>query len=57
MAEDLSPAEGGHQAEEDEMIEVVPWPLADLGSLIDRVRDAKSLIGLLRLERELRGGA
>jgi 8-oxo-dGTP pyrophosphatase MutT (NUDIX family) len=41
--------------DEDEMIEVVPWPLADLGRLIDEVRDAKSLIGLLRLERELRG--
>lgn len=54
MATDLSPADGRHQADEDEMIEVVAWPLADLGGLIDRVRDAKTLIGLLRLERELR---
>jgi ADP-ribose pyrophosphatase len=54
IATDLAPAEGEHEADEDEMIEVIPWPLADLGALIDRVHDAKSLIGLLRLERELR---
>ena len=41
-------------ADEDEAIEVVEWPLADLGSAIDQVRDAKTLIGLMRLERELR---
>jgi ADP-ribose pyrophosphatase len=40
-------------AGEDEQIEVVPWPLADLYGLIDQVRDAKSLIGLFRLAREL----
>ena len=56
MATDLTPAAGGHEADEDEMIEVIPWPLADLGRLIDQVRDAKTLVGLLRLERELRGG-
>lgn len=54
MAGDLTPARGDHHADEDEMIEVVRWPLAELGALIDRVHDAKSLIGLLRLERELR---
>lgn len=54
LATDLGPAEG-ESGDEDEMIEVVPWPLADLGALIDVTRDAKSLIGLLRLERELRG--
>jgi 8-oxo-dGTP pyrophosphatase MutT (NUDIX family) len=54
MATDLAPVDGV-SGDEDEMIEVVPWPLADLGALIDEVRDAKSLIGLLRLERELRG--
>jgi ADP-ribose pyrophosphatase len=43
-------------AGEDEQIEVVPWPLADLDGLIDRVRDAKSLIGLYRLARELAAG-
>jgi ADP-ribose pyrophosphatase len=56
LATGLAPAEGGHEADEDEMIEVIPWPLADLGALIDQVRDAKTLIGLLRLERELRSG-
>jgi hypothetical protein len=56
MASDLTPAGGEHEADEDEMIEVIPWPLADLGALIDQVRDAKTLIGLLRLERELRSG-
>ncbi len=55
IATDLTPAEGV-SADEDEMIEVVSWPLADLGALIDRVQDAKTLIGLLRLERELRAG-
>jgi ADP-ribose pyrophosphatase len=42
--------------DEDEAIEIIEWPLADLGSAIDEVRDAKTLIGLLRLERELRAG-
>ncbi|HET6691219.1 MAG TPA: NUDIX hydrolase [Miltoncostaeaceae bacterium] len=54
IATDLTPARGDHEADEDEMIEVIPWPLADLGRLIDDVHDAKTLIGLLRLERELR---
>lgn len=53
MGTDLTPVDGA-TADEDEMIEIVEWPLADLGALIDRVRDAKTLIGLLRLERELR---
>ena len=44
----------GAVADEDEAIEVVAWPLADLAAAIDEVRDAKTLIGLLRLERELR---
>lgn len=41
-----------HEPVEDEEIEVVPWPLADLDALIERVEDAKTLIGLLRLARE-----
>ena len=45
---------GRRAADEDEAIEVISWPLADLEALIDKVRDAKTLIGLLRLERELR---
>ncbi|WP_217912706.1 NUDIX hydrolase [Miltoncostaea marina] len=53
MASDLTPVEARAEGE-DEMIEVVRWPLGDLGRLIDEVRDAKTLIGLLRLEREMR---
>ena len=52
---ELAPAERPQRPAEDEQIEVVAWPLADLDALIDQVRDAKSLIGLLRLARELRG--
>jgi len=37
----------------DEEIEVEAWPLDELPALLARVRDAKSLIGLLRLAREL----
>ena len=55
MARDLTPVEV--EGPENEGIEVVEWPLADLGGLIERVHDAKSLIGLLRLERELRSGS
>lgn len=51
LATDLAPID--HPPIEEEEIEMVPWPLSDLGGLIDRIEDAKSLIGLLRLEREL----
>ena len=54
LATGLSPVEGAI-ADEDEDIEVVAWPLADLAALIGRIDDAKTLIGLMRLERELRG--
>jgi ADP-ribose pyrophosphatase len=53
IATGLTPAAGA-AADEDEAIEVVEWPLADLGRAIDEARDAKTLIGLMRLERELR---
>jgi ADP-ribose pyrophosphatase len=53
VATGLTPVSGA-SADEDELIEVVPWPLADLSGAIDAVHDAKTLIGLLRLERELR---
>jgi ADP-ribose pyrophosphatase len=39
------------RTEEDERIEVVTWPLAQLDALIDEVHDAKTLIGLLELRR------
>jgi ADP-ribose pyrophosphatase len=35
----------------DERIEVVAWPLSDLDGAIDATRDAKTLIGLMALER------
>lgn len=54
LAEDLAPTAAG-RPDEDEQIEVVAWPLADLDALIARVEDAKSLIGLMRL-RALRSG-
>ena len=51
LATDLEPSDVRPLDEEE--IEVVPWPLADLPALIERVRDAKTLIGLLRLAREI----
>ena len=50
LATDLSPV-ASPPAEEDEAIEVVRWPLVDLEVAIDKARDAKTLIGLMRLER------
>ena len=40
--------------DEDERIEVVRWPLADLDGAIDACVDAKTLIGLLLLRRRTR---
>ena len=37
------------ETDEDERIEVVRWPLADLDGAIDACVDAKTLIGLLLL--------
>lgn len=48
LARELT-AVGDAVGDPDEQIEVVPWPLADVDGLIDRVQDAKSLVGLLRL--------
>jgi ADP-ribose pyrophosphatase len=38
---------------ENERIEIVTWPLARLGAAIEDCRDAKTLIGLMWLERHL----
>lgn len=51
LATELVPASEPGEAEEDERIEVVPWPLERLDELIDGCRDAKSLVGLLWLRR------
>jgi 8-oxo-dGTP pyrophosphatase MutT (NUDIX family) len=39
------------ETEEDERIEIVRWPLADLDGLIDECVDGKTLVGLLELRR------
>jgi 8-oxo-dGTP pyrophosphatase MutT (NUDIX family) len=49
----LSDAPGGPEPEDDERIEIVPWPLADIAAAIDETSDGKTLIGLLWLSREL----
>jgi 8-oxo-dGTP pyrophosphatase MutT (NUDIX family) len=51
LATDLGDATA--EAEEEERIEVIAWPLAELDTAIDECRDSKSLIGML-LFRELR---
>jgi len=51
VAADLRASDVQPLAEEE--IEVVPVPLSQLPSLIDRVRDAKTLVGLLRVARAL----
>ena len=43
------------KAEEDERIEVVRWPLDDLGGALAATRDSKTLIGLMWLRERLRG--
>jgi 8-oxo-dGTP pyrophosphatase MutT (NUDIX family) len=47
-ATDLNDAHA--EAEHNERIEIVRWPLADLGGAIDATRDAKTLIALLWLK-------
>jgi 8-oxo-dGTP pyrophosphatase MutT (NUDIX family) len=44
-------SEAHAEAEHTERIEIVRWPLADLHGAIAATRDAKTLIGLLMLER------
>ncbi|MBA2513745.1 MAG: NUDIX hydrolase [Solirubrobacterales bacterium] len=41
------------ETEENERIEIVTHPLSDLDALIDGVRDAKTLVGLLELRRRM----
>jgi 8-oxo-dGTP pyrophosphatase MutT (NUDIX family) len=54
LAEGLSDVDEPAAADENERIELVPWPLARLREAIDACEDAKTLIGLLLLEDELR---
>jgi ADP-ribose pyrophosphatase len=55
LAEGLSDADGEHDSGEQERIEILQWPLARLGAAIEETKDAKTLIGLLLLERRRRG--
>jgi ADP-ribose pyrophosphatase len=57
LARDLSPVDGGAQPEDDERIEIVPWPLQRLADAIAACQDAKSLIALLWLVAERDRGA
>jgi len=52
LAEDLYDESG--ESEEEERIEVTSLPVADVESAIPRLRDAKTLIGLLWFEQYLR---
>lgn len=49
LATGLRDVDGGAQPEDDERIEIVPWPLADLEAAIAACSDAKTLIALLWL--------
>ena len=55
QAEDCEPA--GGDIDPDELIRLVPWPLANISRLVapgpDQVQDAKTLIGLLLLLRRI----
>ena len=53
LAEELSDVPGEADADDDERIEIVHWPLAGLADLIDQVTDAKTLIGLLLLRERI----
>ncbi|HEY3587132.1 MAG TPA: NUDIX hydrolase [Myxococcaceae bacterium] len=55
LATGLSDAAGA-EPEEDERIEIVPWPLDRLGEAVAVCEDSKSLIALLWLQLELAGG-
>jgi 8-oxo-dGTP pyrophosphatase MutT (NUDIX family) len=51
LARGLSDTAGDAHGEEDERIEIVPWPLADLDGAIAESEDAKTGIALLWLAR------
>jgi ADP-ribose pyrophosphatase len=51
LATELSDAAGGARPDEDERIEIVPWPLTELDAAIAACQDSKSLIALQWLAR------
>jgi 8-oxo-dGTP pyrophosphatase MutT (NUDIX family) len=50
LATDLSDTTETAEAEEDERIEIVPWPRREIASALAECRDSKSLIALLWLD-------
>jgi 8-oxo-dGTP pyrophosphatase MutT (NUDIX family) len=57
LATDLSESDGKAEADENERIEIVPWPLEDLDGAIADCEDSKSLIALLWLKARRAGAA
>jgi len=55
LATELTDVPGGPAPEEDERLEVVPWPLERLQQAIAESEDSKSLIALLWLAAQPRG--
>ena len=52
LATGLSAAQEPAEGDEDERIEIVPWPLGDLDGALAESEDSKTLIALLWLVRE-----
>lgn len=48
-------SEASAEADENERIEIVRWPLADLAGALAATHDAKTIIGILLLRERLRG--
>jgi ADP-ribose pyrophosphatase len=55
LATDLSDVAEAAKAEENERIEIVPWPLGRLPEAIEECRDSKSLVALLWLSARRAG--
>ena len=56
LATELRDAVQGAEPDEDERIEIVPWPLGDLDAALAESEDSKTLIALLWLARERERG-
>ena len=56
VARDLSPTRLQAEADEDERIEIVPWPLTKLDDAVAESEDSKTLISLLWLAARVASG-
>jgi 8-oxo-dGTP pyrophosphatase MutT (NUDIX family) len=56
LAQGLSDTSGEAAGDEDERIEIVPWPLDELDGAIEQTEDAKTVIGLQWLALRLCAG-